>query len=169
MDATEAGAGPVHELGSLRMRSFRAGSVHVIELAEEFDVAAAPGVEHELARVEASDARTVVIDLRRLAFIGSSGLRIIVLAHRRLAERLVVVKGPPRVQRVFELCDLEAPLPFVDDPPHATPEGTPSRAGSTDGAAAARRRAAAITRAEQGALAAAVRELRSRNRVGPFR
>src|SRR4051812_18839552 len=108
MDATEAGAGPVHELGSLRMRSFRAGSVHVIELAEEFDVAAAPGVEHELARVEASDARTVVIDLRRLAFIGSSGLRIIVLAHRRLAERLVVVKGPPRVQRVFELCDLEA-------------------------------------------------------------
>jgi anti-sigma B factor antagonist len=169
MDATEAGAGPVHELGSLRMRSFRAGGAHVIELAEEFDVAAAPGVEHELSRVDASDARMVVIDLRRLSFIGSSGLRIIVLAHRRMAERLVVVKGPPSVQRVFKLCDLEASLPFVDDPPHATPEGTPSKADPVDGAAAARRRSAAITRAEQGALAAAVRELRSRNRVGSLR
>jgi anti-anti-sigma factor len=151
------------------MRSFRAGGAHVIELAEEFDIAAAPGVERELARVEAGDARMVVLDLRRLAFIGSTGLRIIVLAHRRLAERLVVVRGPRSVQRVFELCDMATPLPFVDDLPDASPEGATSPAGSPDSAAAARRRAAAITRAEQGALAAAVRELRSRNRVGPFR
>jgi anti-sigma B factor antagonist len=169
MDATDAGAGRMHELGSLRMRSFRAGGAHVIELAEEFDIAAAPGVERELARVEASDARTVVLDLRRLAFIGSSGLRIIVLAHRRLGERLVVVRGPRSVQRVFELCDMETPLPFVDEPPHASTEDTTAPEGSPDSAAAARRRAAAITRAEQGALAAAVRELRSRNRVSPFR
>jgi anti-sigma B factor antagonist len=159
MDATDASAGPMHELGSLRMRSFRAGDAHVVELADEFDIAAAPGVEAELARVEAGDAQMVVLDLRELAFIGSSGLRVIVLAHRRLAERLVVVKGPRSVQRVFALCDMDRPLPFVDEPPQATP----------DSAAAARRRAAAITRAEQGALAAAVRELRSRNRVGPLR
>jgi anti-sigma B factor antagonist len=169
MDATDAGAGRMHELGSLRMRSFRAGGAHVIELAEEFDVAAVPGVEGELARVEAGDARMVVIDLRRLAFIGSSGLRIIVLAHRRLGERLVVVRGPRSVQRVFELCDMETPLPFVDEPPHASTEDTTAPGGLPDSAAAARRRAAAITRAEQGALAAAVRELRSRNRVSPFR
>jgi hypothetical protein len=92
-----------------------------------------------------------------------------VLAHRRLAERLVVVKGPRSVQRVFALCDMDRPLPFVDEPPQATPEGTTAPVASPDSAAAARRRAAAITRAEQGALAAAVRELRSRNRVGPLR
>jgi anti-sigma B factor antagonist len=161
MDATDAGADPTRELGSLRIRSFRTGDAQVIELADEFDIAAVPGVERELARVEASDARMVVLDLRRLAFIGSSGLRIIVLAHRRLAGRLVLVKGPRSVQRVFELCDMVTPLPFADEPPHARLEG--------DTAAAARRRAAAITRAEQGALAAAVRELRSRNRVHPFR
>jgi anti-anti-sigma factor len=169
MDATDASAGPMHELGSLRMRSFRAGDAHVVELADEFDIAAAPGVEAEFARVEAGDAQMVVLDLRGLAFIGSSGLRVIVLAHRRLAERLVVVKGPRSVQRVFELCDMDRPLPFVDEPPQATPEGTTAPVASPDSAAAARRRAAAITRAEQGALAAAVRELRSRNRVGPLR
>jgi anti-anti-sigma factor len=167
MDATYAGADPMRELGSLRMRSFRHGDAHVIELADEFDICAAPGVERELARVEASDARMVVLDLRRLAFIGSSGLRIVVLAHRRLAERLAVVKGPRSVQRVFELCDLATPLPFVDAVPHPSREGAVT--ASPADVAAARRRAAAITRAEQGALAAAVRELRSRNRVGPLR
>jgi anti-anti-sigma factor len=164
MDATDAGAFPMRELGSLRMRSFRAADAHVIELADEFDIAAAPGVERELARVEGSDARMVVLDLRRLTFIGSSGLRVVVLAHRRLAERLVVVKGPPSVQRVFEVCDMTTPLPFVDAPPHVM-----AAAGPGDAAAAARRRAAAITRAEQGALAAAIRELRSRNRMRPSR
>jgi hypothetical protein len=67
------------------------------------------------------------------------------------------------VQRVFELCDLATLLPFVDEVPHA---GTASPVNT---AAAARRRTAAIARAEQGALAAAVRELRSRDRVRPIR
>jgi anti-anti-sigma factor len=169
MDATDAGAGPMHELGNLRMRSFRASDAHVVELAGELDAVAAPGVEAELARVEAGDARMVVLDLRGLTFIGSSGLQVVVLAHRRLAERLVVVRGPRNVQRMFELSDTATPLPFADEPPHATPAGAMTTERAPDSAVMARRRAAAIARAEQGALAAAVRELRSRNRVGPLR
>src|SRR5258708_1827164 len=80
MDATDASAGPMHELGSLRMRSFRAGDAHVVELADEFDIAAAPGVEAELARVEAGDAPKGVPALPGPAFIGPPRRRVLVPA-----------------------------------------------------------------------------------------
>ncbi len=158
--------------GTLRVRSLRHGDTHVVELAGELDIAGLPAVERELERAEDGEARTVVLDLRGLGFIDSSGLRVVVLAHRRQRGRLVVVKGPPRVQRVFEVCGLAKRLPFVDEPPHVN---AATAAGGTDGTvgtaslmaitAAASRRAAVVSRADQGALAAAVRELCSRPRV----
>jgi anti-anti-sigma factor len=72
-------------------------------------------VERELERVEGTEARFIVLDLRELEFIDSSGVKIIVMAHRREAGSLIVVKGPRPIQRVFELCDLVRQLSFVDD------------------------------------------------------
>jgi hypothetical protein len=73
---------------------------------------------------------------------------------------------------VFEVCGLVKLLPFVDEPPRVSPA---TAAGDIDGAtataslvaitAAASRRAAVISRADQGAMAAAVRELCSRGHV----
>jgi anti-anti-sigma factor len=64
----------------------------------------------------ASSARRwfIVLDLRELAFIACSGLLVIVMAHRRQASRLVVVKGPRHVQRVFEICNLVRVLPLIE-------------------------------------------------------
>lgn len=107
----------IRELGTLRMHSLRDGDTHVIELAGELDIAGVPAVERELQRVEGSDARMVVLDLRELGFIDSSGLRVVVLAHRRRPGRLAVVQGSRAVQRVFELCGLVKLLPFVDTAP----------------------------------------------------
>jgi hypothetical protein len=46
-----------------------------------------------------------------------SGLRVIVMAHRRQAGRLLVVKGPQHVHRVFEICNLVRVLPLVEEFP----------------------------------------------------
>ena len=114
------GARRMRQLGMLKVHSLRAGDIHVIELDGELDIAGAPAVERALKRAEACGASTVVLDLRRLRFIDTSGLRVVVLAHRRRAGRLALVRGSPAVQRVFEICGLAQRLPFVDETPGAS-------------------------------------------------
>jgi anti-anti-sigma factor len=61
----------------------------------------------------------VVLDLRRLEFLDSSGLRSVALAQRRLAgagRHLVLVRGRETVQRVFEITRMDERLQFVDEP-----------------------------------------------------
>ena len=63
--------------------------------------------------------RRVVLDLRELEFMDSSGLRLVALAERRLGAAgrgLVLVRGPEAVQRVFEITRMEDHLTFVDEP-----------------------------------------------------
>ncbi len=108
------GDGP-RDAEGLRLDSFRKGDGHIVVLAGTLDVATCHELEAELERLEATDARLIVIDLRELAFADSSGVRAIVLAHRRCGHRLAIVKGPARVQRVFDVQGMAKLLPFVDD------------------------------------------------------
>ena len=75
-------------------------------------------VQEELRRVERSSPPTVVIDLSRVTFLDSTGLRCIVTADERARDegrRLVIVRGPDPVQRVFSITRLEERLEMVDD------------------------------------------------------
>jgi anti-anti-sigma factor len=101
----------------LRVDSFRDGDTHVVVLEGELDLATVEGVERELERAGGSDARSIVVDLRKLDFMDCSGLRVIWAARRRAGERLILVRGPGCVQRVFEISGLVRLLAFVDEPP----------------------------------------------------
>jgi anti-anti-sigma factor len=95
----------------------RDGLVRVV-LVGELDLSTVAKVQEELRRVEESQAPTVVIDLSRLTFLDSTGLRCIVTADERAREaglRIVVVRGPDPVQRVFSITRLEERLEMVDD------------------------------------------------------
>jgi anti-anti-sigma factor len=166
--ATEAQPDSLRELGTLKVRTVRHGDTYVIELTGELDIAGLPAAERELER--AKDARSVVLDLRRLGFIDSSGVRVVVVAHCRRPGRLTVIKGPPHVQRVFEICGLAERLPFVDETPQmsaaaADGDGAVTLASLVAITAAGSRRAAAIIRADQGTMDAAVQELCARRSV----
>ena len=103
------------KLGSLALRSERAGDAQVIELIGELDLDGAPRLEEELARVEASGVESIVVDLGQLDFIDSTGIRLIVMACERWPPgRLSLLRGPKQVHRVFELTDLAGRLPFAD-------------------------------------------------------
>ena len=57
--------------------------------------------------------RRVVLDLRELEFMDSSGLRLVALAERRLGgagRALVLVRGPEAVQRVFSITRMDEHL-----------------------------------------------------------
>ncbi len=104
------------ELGALRMSSERSGAVHTICLFGELDLATAHRVEGELKRVEASDARTIVVDLSGLAFISSTGVHLLVDAEvrsRAVSQRLMLRRGSPAVQRVLEISGVDTALPFA--------------------------------------------------------
>jgi stage II sporulation protein AA (anti-sigma F factor antagonist) len=91
----------------------------VIVLSGELDLASSPALEEELARVFESDSRRVMIDLRALEFMDSTGLSLIVRAHQDAsqAEReLYLVKGPPQVQRLLTLTGVADRVSVIDTP-----------------------------------------------------
>lgn len=78
-------------------------------------------VVDELERVlRSAAAPTVILDLRDVTFIDSSGLSVIVTFHRRArstGERFaLVVKRSSPVYRLLELCGLAQTLTIIDDP-----------------------------------------------------
>ena len=76
-----------------------------IHLTGELDVNTTPQLEQTLSDPD-SQAPLVVVDMRELAFMDSSGVHAIVNASasaRQRGSRLVVLRGPRDVDRVFSL------------------------------------------------------------------
>ena len=89
-----------------------------VELHGELDLSTVGKVEEELRRIEADAPPVLVVDMSGLSFLDSSGLRCLVRADERAREtdrRLVLVRGPDAVQKVFEITRLEERLEFVGD------------------------------------------------------
>ena len=79
-----------------------------IALAGELDLATVPILDHQLKASERDGA--IVLDLRDLGFIDSSGLHALVRAYRRSDQnghRLVVVGAKPIVRRLCEVTGTE--------------------------------------------------------------
>lgn len=93
------------------------GLVHV-SLQGELDLSTVQQVEDELSRVEDRADKLLVLDLRGLSFLDSTGLRLMVTADqraRKAGRRLAIVKGPETVHRVFTITRLDERLRMVDE------------------------------------------------------
>lgn len=86
----------------------------------ELDLVTAPELEAALERAGPAGRGRLIIDLRGVSFLDSTGL-VLLLRHEREAaaggRRLIVVKGPAHVQRVFDLTGMSERLTMVDEPP----------------------------------------------------
>jgi len=90
-----------------------------IMLEGELDMSSAPDLEQAISRVESAGPRLLGIDLRQLSFLDSAGLHVLIDAHTRVSganRRLVLIRGPSRVQRVFQTTGMDNILKFVDPP-----------------------------------------------------
>jgi anti-sigma B factor antagonist len=102
----------------LDWRIHEQGDAVRLSLAGELDISSAREIEGELSRIEASKPTIVVLDLKGVTFMDSTGLRVVVRADARAREggwRLAIVRGPEAVQRVFRITRLEERLDLVDD------------------------------------------------------
>lgn len=103
--------------GHFRLEVQSQGQSTVIAVSGELDLASSPALQEELERVSASDARMLIIDLRELDFMDSTGLSVLVKAHRAAEEgarRLYLIKGPPQVQRLLSLTGVGERLTVLD-------------------------------------------------------
>jgi anti-anti-sigma factor len=89
----------------------------LVRLAGELDLSTAPLVEERLREALSRGGRQLVVDLRDLDFMDSTGLTLLV-RWARGAERdgydLALVRGEPRVHRLFELTGLDSAFTFTD-------------------------------------------------------
>jgi anti-sigma B factor antagonist len=91
---------------------------HVL-LAGELDIAVAGELEVELRQIEERRPPLIVLDLRDLTFIDSSGLKAIVKADARARDgqrAFALVRGSEDIDRVFRTTGLDRYLTMVDDP-----------------------------------------------------
>ena len=92
----------------------------VLALSGELDMAGAATLQRELDAVPGGPPEAVVVDLRGVTFMDSSGLRLAIrwdAAAREQGFRFAVVPGPEVVQRVFRVTGMDAHLTVADPPP----------------------------------------------------
>ena len=102
----------------------QSGDTVVVRLGGEFDVAAEEYFDRIVERL-AADAKTVVLDLRELSFIDSSGLRALLRAWKRSqleGASLAIVPGNGQVRHAMELTGADEVLPIVAEAPLVAPE-----------------------------------------------
>jgi anti-anti-sigma factor len=100
----------------------RDGRAH-LTLRGELDLATAPELE-QLVNERIDGSQEVVVDLRGLEFMDSSGIRVLVAAHARagrVGTRLFVVRPDPgnAVAKIIEVAGLDRELNILDDPSRA--------------------------------------------------
>jgi anti-sigma B factor antagonist len=101
----------------------RQGPVAILRLAGEFDLAGVDRFHAALEQLPSPALELVVIDLRALDYLDSSGLRCIVQAQAHALQdgyELQVVKGTKQVDEVFRITGLDRQLPMVNEPPADT-------------------------------------------------
>ena len=103
--------------GNFDVATHHRGTTLVVVPAGEIDLATV-GLVRDAVDRERQAEEDVVLDLREVSFMDTSGLRYVleVVDHAdRGGFSVQIVRGPAAVQRVFEVSGLEPRLPFVDD------------------------------------------------------
>ncbi len=102
-----------------------------VRAAGELDIAAALELE-QILRDAVTRARLLLLDLRELEFIDSSGVHVFGVAcvrAKRAPCRVVVIHGSPQVQRMFVLTGLDRLIETVAEPGRDQPRCAPVGAG----------------------------------------
>jgi anti-sigma B factor antagonist len=122
--------------------------IPTLRVAGEIDIGSVGPLEAAVAREEERAPELLVIDLREVTFMDSTGLNLLVTAHKRARERggnVRVLYSPGSIDRFFQLLGIQHFLDVTRDdsagPPSAsTPRGSALRAEAQANAYLQRRR-----------------------------
>ena len=106
---------PEPQPGQLDMQVFVAGGEQTVRIAGELDIATQPLLANAIDGMDIESADVITLDMRRLTFLDSTGLHVILTLQEyceRAATELRIIPGPRAVQRVFEITGVLDSLPF---------------------------------------------------------
>ena len=95
----------------------RRASAAILRLSGELDLTGADLLETRIKELADDSPHVVVIDLRKVGFMDSTGLRSLLLARARGSEEgwsLKLIRGPDPVHRVLELTRMNDVFDFAD-------------------------------------------------------
>jgi anti-anti-sigma factor len=108
-DSPQNGVGCRAVQSHFRVEARSQGQAYVLAVSGELDLAAASSLEGELDQALESGSQVIVIDLRDLEFIDSTGLSVLVRAHQRAQQsnlQLGLVNPGAQVERLLSLTGL---------------------------------------------------------------
>ena len=94
------------------------GRMHVVPRGE-LDIFTAPQLEQVIREATSEPVSELVLDLRELTFMDSTGLRTLAQANQRTQQAgttLSIWRGPHQIERVLEISGLGPLLPLADAP-----------------------------------------------------
>ena len=94
------------------------GRMHIAPCGE-LDIATSPQLEQAVSEATTEAVPELVLDLRELTFMDSTGLRTLAQASTRAQQAgttLSIWRGPRQIERVLEISGLGALLPLADAP-----------------------------------------------------
>ena len=86
----------------------------------ELDIATAPRLEEAISAATSEPVAELVLDLRELTFMDSTGLRALAQANLKAEQAgtaLSIWRGSRQIDRVLEISGLGPLLPLADPPP----------------------------------------------------
>jgi anti-anti-sigma factor len=95
-----------------------AGDVVIARLAGRLDSGSAPAAEEQLTRLIGSGAPRLAIDLSKLEYISSAGLRVLLLVARKVQQaggKLALFGLNPSVHEVFSISGFNTIFTIRDD------------------------------------------------------
>ena len=104
----------------LKVSTRSQGSITIMSLGGEIDLYTAPRLHGELVSVLSGDSPVqVVVDLSAVEFCDSTGMNVLLAAHRRAREQggdLELAAPPPAIRKILHVTGLESVFTVLDDP-----------------------------------------------------
>ena len=91
----------------------RKGDISILQVAGKLDASTSKELEDRVLALVASGRNKLVVDLSRLDYISSAGLRVFLLAAKRMeatSGRLVLSSLNPAVKQVFDIAGFSSYL-----------------------------------------------------------
>jgi anti-sigma B factor antagonist len=107
----------------LRVSSRTEGDHIVLALAGEIDLYTAPRLQSELTSTLSAKPALIVVDMSAVEFCDSTGMNVLLAAHRAATERggaLTLAAPRPSVRKILEVTGLQSVFTIHDDLPAVT-------------------------------------------------
>lgn len=101
---------------AFRVEDRRERDIGIVVPVGELDLSTAPRVDEHLSSLVDRGTKRLVLDLRKLTFIDSTGLRLVLSWDERARSNGLafgLIQGGPEIARVFEITQLVERLSFV--------------------------------------------------------